>query len=201
MFDKVPHDFIKLLEKASKNGKPSSATVYVALQFPEWKVKAPRKCCGGGGVPLDASGGVGRRTRAHDACAQRATSSWRTGGGRVAARAGSRARARSRVVGGIARGRRGRDRPCARCGRPCAGPLDEHTNGGPRAAGLCADGARRARANSARRKAGERARAGRRAQRQRARRRCVVCLKVRACGLLSSGGELRRSTPAVTCAF
>jgi len=39
MYDKVPHDFIKLLEKASKNGKPTSATVYVALNFPEWKVK------------------------------------------------------------------------------------------------------------------------------------------------------------------
>jgi len=38
MYDKVPHDFIKLLEKASKNGKPSSATVYVAQKFPEWKV-------------------------------------------------------------------------------------------------------------------------------------------------------------------
>jgi len=38
MFDKVPHDFIKLLEKASKGGKPTSATVYVALKYPDWKV-------------------------------------------------------------------------------------------------------------------------------------------------------------------
>jgi len=38
MYDKVPHDFVKLMEKASKGGKPSSATVYVATKFPDWKV-------------------------------------------------------------------------------------------------------------------------------------------------------------------
>lgn len=39
VYDKVPHDFIKLLEKASKNSTPTSATVYVAKNFPGWKVK------------------------------------------------------------------------------------------------------------------------------------------------------------------
>jgi len=38
MYDKVPHEFIKLLEKASKSGRPTAATVYVARSFPEWKV-------------------------------------------------------------------------------------------------------------------------------------------------------------------
>eukprot|EP00928_Gymnodinium_smaydae_P070755 TRINITY_DN54527_c0_g1_i1.p1 TRINITY_DN54527_c0_g1~~TRINITY_DN54527_c0_g1_i1.p1 ORF type:complete len:1295 (+),score=401.68 TRINITY_DN54527_c0_g1_i1:2-3886(+) len=37
VFSDVLHDFIKLLEKNSKNGKPESATVYVAKNFPEWK--------------------------------------------------------------------------------------------------------------------------------------------------------------------
>jgi len=38
MFDKVPHDFIKLLEKTAKLGAAKSATVYVAKTFPDWKV-------------------------------------------------------------------------------------------------------------------------------------------------------------------
>lgn len=38
IFDKVLHDFIKLQEKAAKQGKPTSAVVYVAHRFPEWKV-------------------------------------------------------------------------------------------------------------------------------------------------------------------
>jgi len=37
MFNKVPHDFIKLLEKASKGGTMKSAVVYVAKEYPEWK--------------------------------------------------------------------------------------------------------------------------------------------------------------------
>jgi len=55
MFDKVPHDFIKLLEKASKQGKPLSGTIYVALDFPEWKVtvlKALRARHAKGELPL-----------------------------------------------------------------------------------------------------------------------------------------------------
>jgi len=43
MLNKVPHDFIKLLEKASKNGKPEQATVYVAKRYPDWKVKVLSK--------------------------------------------------------------------------------------------------------------------------------------------------------------
>lgn len=43
MFDKVPHDFIKLVEKASKNGKPTKATVYVARNFADWKVLVLQK--------------------------------------------------------------------------------------------------------------------------------------------------------------
>lgn len=39
MFDKVPHDFIKLLDKAAKNAKPDSATVYIAKTFPAWKIR------------------------------------------------------------------------------------------------------------------------------------------------------------------
>jgi len=38
IYDKVPHDLIKLCEKASKAARPSLATVYVARDFPEWKV-------------------------------------------------------------------------------------------------------------------------------------------------------------------
>mmetsp|Transcript_128627 Transcript_128627/g.274463 ORF Transcript_128627/g.274463 Transcript_128627/m.274463 type:complete len:1285 (-) Transcript_128627:164-4018(-) len=38
MYDTVPHDFIKLLEKASKQGDAKAATVYVAKDFPDWKV-------------------------------------------------------------------------------------------------------------------------------------------------------------------
>lgn len=39
MFDSVPHEFIKLRDKnAEKLGKPTSATVYVAVNFPSWKV-------------------------------------------------------------------------------------------------------------------------------------------------------------------
>eukprot|EP00933_Yihiella_yeosuensis_P032480 TRINITY_DN26070_c0_g1_i1.p1 TRINITY_DN26070_c0_g1~~TRINITY_DN26070_c0_g1_i1.p1 ORF type:complete len:1296 (-),score=364.48 TRINITY_DN26070_c0_g1_i1:195-4013(-) len=39
MFNKVPHDFFKFMEKASKQGTVKSGTVYVAKNFPEWKVK------------------------------------------------------------------------------------------------------------------------------------------------------------------
>jgi len=39
VFDKVPHDFIKLQEKTVKQGKPSSAVVYVAKSFPDWKLQ------------------------------------------------------------------------------------------------------------------------------------------------------------------
>jgi leucyl-tRNA synthetase len=35
MFDSVPHEFQKLKDKV---GKPATATVYVAVNFPEWKV-------------------------------------------------------------------------------------------------------------------------------------------------------------------
>jgi hypothetical protein len=38
MYDKVPHDFVKLLEKVSKSSKPTGATVYVASKYPEWKI-------------------------------------------------------------------------------------------------------------------------------------------------------------------
>jgi len=37
MFDKVPHDFIKLLDKAKKAGNATSAVVYYAKDFPDWK--------------------------------------------------------------------------------------------------------------------------------------------------------------------
>lgn len=39
IFDKVPHDFIRLLEKSSKAGRPTAGTIYVASCFPDWKVK------------------------------------------------------------------------------------------------------------------------------------------------------------------
>jgi len=39
MYDKLPHDFLKLLEKVAKTSTPSGATVYVASEFPEWKIK------------------------------------------------------------------------------------------------------------------------------------------------------------------
>jgi len=42
MFDKVPHDFIKLLEKASKPARPSSAVAYVARSYAPWKVSVLR---------------------------------------------------------------------------------------------------------------------------------------------------------------
>jgi len=39
MFDTVPHDMTKSRDKsAEKGGKPSSAVVYVAAKFPDWKV-------------------------------------------------------------------------------------------------------------------------------------------------------------------
>jgi leucyl-tRNA synthetase len=42
MYEKVPHDFIKLQEKAEKSSKPPgkavASTVYVAKVYPEWKV-------------------------------------------------------------------------------------------------------------------------------------------------------------------
>lgn len=38
IYSKVPHDFIKLKEKASKSGVPDSGVVYVAKDFPSWKV-------------------------------------------------------------------------------------------------------------------------------------------------------------------
>jgi len=38
IYDKVPHSFIKLLEKASKKGTPASAVVYVAQTFADWKI-------------------------------------------------------------------------------------------------------------------------------------------------------------------
>jgi len=37
MFDKVPHDFIKLLDKATKSGTAKSAVVFFAKDFPDWK--------------------------------------------------------------------------------------------------------------------------------------------------------------------
>jgi leucyl-tRNA synthetase len=43
VFDKLPHHFIKLLEKCSKNGRPTDATVYIADSFPEWKVSVLEK--------------------------------------------------------------------------------------------------------------------------------------------------------------
>jgi leucyl-tRNA synthetase len=40
LFDKVPHDFTLLLKKATaKGGTCKSATIFVAAEFPEWKVK------------------------------------------------------------------------------------------------------------------------------------------------------------------
>jgi len=39
MFDKVPHEFIKLQEKATKQGTATAAVVYFAKDFPEWKQK------------------------------------------------------------------------------------------------------------------------------------------------------------------
>lgn len=38
IYDKVPHDFIKLLEKQCKAGRPTAAAIYVARTFPDWKV-------------------------------------------------------------------------------------------------------------------------------------------------------------------
>jgi len=38
MYDKVPHDFVKLLEKLLKSHTPTSATVYVATKYPDWKL-------------------------------------------------------------------------------------------------------------------------------------------------------------------
>jgi len=39
VFDKVPHDFNKILEKAvAKSGTPPSATVYIAKTYPDWKI-------------------------------------------------------------------------------------------------------------------------------------------------------------------
>jgi len=43
MFDKAPHDFIKLIERESKKGRPTAATVYVAKSFPEWKISVLEK--------------------------------------------------------------------------------------------------------------------------------------------------------------
>lgn len=45
MYDKVPHDFIKQVEKASKSkaGRPSQGTVYIARNFPAWKVSVLAK--------------------------------------------------------------------------------------------------------------------------------------------------------------
>jgi len=37
VFDQISHDAIKLMEKASKQGAPIDATIYVAKSFPEWK--------------------------------------------------------------------------------------------------------------------------------------------------------------------
>merc|ERR1711957_313708 len=38
MYDKVPHDFVKMLEKISKSFAPTGATIYVATNYPEWKL-------------------------------------------------------------------------------------------------------------------------------------------------------------------
>jgi len=47
MYEKVPHDFIKLQEKAEKSSKPPgkavSSTVYVAKEYPEWKLSVLAK--------------------------------------------------------------------------------------------------------------------------------------------------------------
>jgi leucyl-tRNA synthetase len=56
MFDKVPHDFIKLLEKVmTKSARPPSATVYIAKEFPAWKMTVLdllRKRAAAGTLPL-----------------------------------------------------------------------------------------------------------------------------------------------------
>ena len=55
MFNKVPHDFIKLLEKATKAGTAKSAVVYVAKEFPDWKktvLAKLRSRHGAGKLPL-----------------------------------------------------------------------------------------------------------------------------------------------------
>lgn len=55
MFNKVPHDFIKLLEKATKAGTAKSAVVYVAKEFPDWKktvLAKLRSRQGAGKLPL-----------------------------------------------------------------------------------------------------------------------------------------------------
>ncbi|CAJ1381610.1 unnamed protein product [Effrenium voratum] len=57
IFNKVPHDFIKLQEKASKSGTAKSAVVYVAKEFPEWKKTVLAKlmsCHSEGKLPLIA---------------------------------------------------------------------------------------------------------------------------------------------------
>mmetsp|Transcript_66053 Transcript_66053/g.157950 ORF Transcript_66053/g.157950 Transcript_66053/m.157950 type:complete len:1191 (+) Transcript_66053:118-3690(+) len=43
MFDKVPHESLKLLEKTAKQGKAIGATAYVAMSFPDWKVEVLNK--------------------------------------------------------------------------------------------------------------------------------------------------------------
>jgi len=45
IYDKVPHEFIKQLDKASKSkaGRPANGTLYIARSFPQWKVSVLTK--------------------------------------------------------------------------------------------------------------------------------------------------------------
>jgi len=57
MYSKVPHEFIKLLEKATKSGTAKSGVIYVAKDFSEWKksvLTLLRKKHSEGKLPLTA---------------------------------------------------------------------------------------------------------------------------------------------------